>query len=84
MDTFQAGPQANLCFMFFVSATLITQITMLNMLIAIMGDTFDQNMENKDINAIKTKLALMTDLAAVLDERDPYLLREEDFNEWGK
>ena len=55
---------------------------MLNMLIAIMGDTFDHNMENKDVNAIKTKLALMTDLAAVLDEREPYLLRLNDLEEW--
>ena len=41
-----------------------------------MGDTFEHNMENRDVNAIKTKLALMTDLAAVLDERDPWLLHQ--------
>ena len=30
-----------------VGATFFTQITMLNMLIAIMGDTFDRVMENR-------------------------------------
>ena len=39
---------------------------MLNMLIAIMGDTFDRMMENKDINAVRSKLELVADLVAIL------------------
>ncbi len=38
---------------------------MLNMLIAIMGDTFERVIENKDVNAIKTKLELIGDLVAI-------------------
>lgn len=34
------GQQAILCYMFFFFATFFTQVTALNMLIAIMGDTF--------------------------------------------
>ena len=34
------GNQAFLCYMFFFLATFFTQVTALNMLIAIMGDTF--------------------------------------------
>ena len=38
---------------------------MLNMLIAIMGDTFDKVTEDKHVNATKTKLSLMSDYAGV-------------------
>ena len=41
------GEDSPLLWVFFVSATLIVQITLLNMLIAIMGDTFDEVMETK-------------------------------------
>lgn len=34
---------------------------MLNMLIAIMGDTFDNMIENREVNATKTKLKLITE-----------------------
>ena len=36
---------------------------MFNMLIAIMGDTFERIIENKDLNSIKTKLELVSELA---------------------
>ena len=67
---FAEGIQTNLCYAFFLSATFISQITMLNMLIAVMGDTFDRVMENKDINSIKSKLELVADLVAILDNKD--------------
>ena len=43
---------------------------MFNMLIAIMGDTFGKVIENKTVNAIKSKLELMDDLAATMKQRD--------------
>ena len=49
-----------------MGATFFTQLTMLNMLIAIMGDTFDYATENKEINATKTKLKLLDDYAVNL------------------
>ena len=59
-----------MCYAFFFAATFLSQITMLNMLIAVMGDTFDRVMENKDINSIKSKLELSADLVAILRNRD--------------
>ena len=53
LEAFVKGPQTALCFIFFLLATLIAHITMLNMLIAIMSDTFDKIMENRSINTIK-------------------------------
>ena len=37
---------------------------MLNMLIAIMGDTFAHVMENRELNRIKTKLKITSELAS--------------------
>ena len=43
---------------------------MLNMLIAIMGDTFARIIENKDLNSIKTKLELLGDLSADIHQSE--------------
>ena len=48
----------------FIAATFFTQITMLNMLIAIMGDTFERITEQRPLFATRTKLALLADYAA--------------------
>lgn len=37
----------------FITATFFSIIVMLNMLIAVMGDTFDRLIERKDVNCIK-------------------------------
>lgn len=51
-DYSQETPQLTRIFMIimFIAATFFTQITMLNMLIAIMGDTFEQLNEIRAIN----------------------------------
>ena len=54
--SFSEQPDANLCFLFFVLAAFFTQIIMLNMLIANMGDTFERVIENRDLHAVETKL----------------------------
>ena len=53
-----------LTILIFIAATFFTQITMLNMLIAIMGDTFEKITEQKTLFATRTKLALLADYAA--------------------
>ena len=47
----------------FLGATFFTQITMLNMLIAIMGDTFDRISEKKKLYETRTKLDILADYA---------------------
>ena len=54
----------------FVGATFFTQITMLNMLIAIMGDTFDRAMENKTRFGILTKLNVLSSQSAAMSQKD--------------
>ena len=76
IGNFTGGPDSSLCYIFFVLATFITQITMFNMLIAIMGDTFDKVTEHRDVNATKSKLELMADLVAILEQEE-----KEDYKE---
>ena len=53
---FGAHPHTGLVFFFFIGATFITQVTMLNMIVAIMGDSFEKVTENRLLNSMKTKL----------------------------
>ena len=40
------------------------------MLIAIMGDTFERTIQNRDLNSTKTKLELLSDLAANIHQSE--------------
>ena len=59
-----------LVYVFFFMATFYTQLTLLNMLIAIMGDSFDYATENRERFAIKTKLEILSALAPSLPQID--------------
>ena len=48
----------------FVVGTFLTQITFLNMLIAIMGDTFDRVSEIKEQSAFREKILILSDFVA--------------------
>ena len=61
LENFAEQPHAGLCYMFFMLATFFTMITMLNMLIAIMGDTFERITENSELNSNMTKLNIVSD-----------------------
>ena len=45
MEGFEAHPNTALCYVLFILTVLISQITFLNMLIAIMSDTFEKVIE---------------------------------------
>ena len=51
---------------FFIGATFFTQITMLNMLIAIMGDIFDQCTELRDRLDVQNRLSILRTQSAVI------------------
>ena len=44
----------------FLGATFLVQITILNMLIAIMGDTFNQHVNEQDVQSKQQKLLLLS------------------------
>ena len=70
MDGFDDHPEMSLVYIFFTLATFFTQVTFLNMLIAIMGDTFGRVIENKANFGLQTKLSIMGDYTAVIDKNN--------------
>ena len=59
MDGFESHTNTALCFFLFFLTTFIMQITFLNMLIAIMGDTFDRVIEQRPTFSLKNKLMIL-------------------------
>ena len=55
-----------MCWFFLIGATFFTQITMLNMLIAIMGNTFDMVIEKKSTFVMKSQLETMSEYSDVI------------------
>ena len=62
-DGFEHHTNKYLVWIIFISATFFTQITMLNMLIAIMGDTFAKVSENRSMYATQNRIAIMQDFS---------------------
>ena len=69
IDGYEDHPNYNMAFAFFIFATFFTQIVFLNMLIAIMGNTFDSVMEKRHQYAQETKLGIMSDYYAVFNSQ---------------
>jgi len=61
MDNFNSGPQRAFCYFLFVTATFFTQITALNMLIAIMGNTFETVTNQYSQHQMQMKISLLAD-----------------------
>jgi len=92
-DNFK-GKGKFLAWIYFLLATFITQITFLNMLIAIMGDTFDRVSEAREQSALKEKINILSDyiwmMRDVSNENEskyvyvvrPMTLGDNEGNEW--
>ena len=65
-DGFSMHPDTAELYFLFVFTTFITQVTFLNMLIAIMGDTFDKVIDNRPTYSLKNKLMLMADMQSII------------------
>ena len=62
-----------------MGATFFTQITMLNMLIAIMADTYERVSEDREAYALKNKLLLMKEYGGAISRE--YRRRQEKGDE---
>ena len=67
-DNFTAASESGLCFSFFILATFFSQIIMLNMLVAIMSDSFERVIQKIEFVAVKTKLELMGELVNIIED----------------
>ena len=72
LDSAEGNPQAQLVLSFFVAATFFSSVTMLNMLIAIMGDSFDYAQENKERFSTQTKLDILSTQAPALRQKENF------------
>lgn len=66
---FADNPDEFLCYTFFIFATFCTQIVFLNLLIAIMGNTFEFVIDRKSQYALQTKLSIMSEYYYVLSNK---------------
>ena len=67
MDGFENHVNLYLVYSLFILSTFITQITFLNMLVAIMGDTFDRVISQRPTYSLKNKLRLMADMKSIIE-----------------
>ena len=67
LGVFVDGPNSDMCYVLFFSATFLIQVVFLNMLIAIMGDSFSQAIEQRELNANKEKISIMGDYINLID-----------------
>ena len=76
LDFFDGVPVGHLetafAILLFFGATFFTYLTMLNMLIAIMGDSFDYCTEMKDRLSKQNRLNILCDYSAVFPKKDKH------------
>lgn len=60
--------QSALFWVIFVLSTAVTQISMLNMLIALMGNTYDKVTAQKQVYATRSKLRILAENSSFLSE----------------
>ena len=68
IDQYDDQPQVYLCYIFFLSATFFTQILFLNMLIAIMGDTYGRVTESMETYQLLTQREIGSQYTAMIDD----------------
>ena len=66
-DGFEDHPQWYLCWIIFLMSTFFTQIVLLNMLIAIMANTFDYIIDRKAQFSLDNKLTIMSEYYNVIN-----------------
>ena len=66
LDNFRLRSNDTMVWILFILSTFITQITFLNMLIAVMGDTYGQVKDTEKQSALKETIELMADYAVAV------------------
>ena len=66
-DNFNDHPDTVLIYLFFIIATFLTQITFVNMIIAVMSDVYDEVREGQHICSLQIKLEMVADYACIVN-----------------
>ena len=72
MDGFGGHVNTALCYLLFILTTFIMQITFLNMLIAIMGDTFDKVIDQRPTFSLKNKLMILAGMETLIRSKEDF------------
>ena len=90
LDNFEAGRYIGITWIVFGAATLVSQVVIFNMLIAIMGDSYAKISEQRAQAALKEKIQILCDyllLIRDIEVRENYLVllkpNEENDDSWG-
>ena len=70
IEEFEGHTDTVIIYVFFVLATFFTEITFLNMIIAIMSDVYDRLRETKHIQALQVKLEMVSDYAGLIQDEE--------------
>ena len=65
-DSFENHTFTSICYILFLAATIITHITFLNMLIAIMGDTFDRVIDQRPTYSLKNQIMILASMRSLI------------------
>ena len=69
-DGFVKHANPGLCYALFVITVIISQITFLNMLIAIMSDTFERVIEQRPTFSLKNKLMILAAMGSMIRSKE--------------
>ena len=69
IDGFESNVNRNICYIIFILSTIFSNITLLNMLIAIMGDTFDRVQEKRSMLEIKSKISQLANMRRIYPKK---------------
>ena len=67
LDDFKSGPNSEIAWVYFVFASFVILVVFMNMLIAIMGETFSQVREQNEESQLCEQLGLIEDHIWLID-----------------
>lgn len=70
IEQYKISSQSEICFLFFVLASFFTTVTALNMIIAIMSDTFTKVTESYEQHSRSMKISILSDYTRFIKNSD--------------
>lgn len=74
-DSYTDHPDAIVCYIFFILSTFMVQITLTNIMIGLMGDTFDRVSDERTADTLKAQITILNNMANTIREDK----NEDDF-----
>ena len=66
-DSFRTGPNVNSCWFMFLLATFLNCVVFMNMLVAIMSQTFSEVIEAEEESGLFEQISLINDYISLID-----------------